>query len=140
GGWRLACFLPPEGKPIGGGTYWPRDNKEVKGKNPRGLKIILKLVHDWSGKNADEVTEQADKLANATKDALARSIRGIALSEPSRELVDGAIEALKDAYDSQYGGFRSPIPRFRRAEIPLPPYLEILPFGNPPPHTPQPAP
>src|SRR5437764_10196373 len=32
GGWPLSMFLTPVGKPIDGGTYWPREDREIDGE------------------------------------------------------------------------------------------------------------
>src|SRR5436305_9123777 len=38
GGWPLSMWLTPDGKPIVGGTYWPREDREVDGQKVRGFK------------------------------------------------------------------------------------------------------
>jgi uncharacterized protein YyaL (SSP411 family) len=37
-GWPLSMFLTADGKPIVGGTYWPREDKEVKGDKINGFR------------------------------------------------------------------------------------------------------
>ncbi len=46
GGWPLSMFLTAEGKPIVGGTYWPREDKEIEGEKVRGFKTLLKVVNE----------------------------------------------------------------------------------------------
>src|SRR2546422_3933279 len=46
GGWPLSMFLTPDGRPVFGGTYWPReDHKEGEEVYP-GFKSIIKLLHE----------------------------------------------------------------------------------------------
>ena len=55
GGWPLTMFLTPDGKPIVGGTYWPREDKVINGQTVRGFKSILasmlELEHATSRRN-----------------------------------------------------------------------------------------
>src|SRR5271155_2044203 len=44
GGWPLSMFLTSDGRPIVGGTYWPREDRMFDGKKSPGFKSILKLV------------------------------------------------------------------------------------------------
>ncbi len=40
-------FLTPDGKPIVGGTYWPREDKKDRWRDVYpGFKTILKAMHD----------------------------------------------------------------------------------------------
>src|SRR3984893_17811304 len=89
GGWPLSMFLPAEGKPIVGGTYWPPDDKEVDGRTVRGFKTLLKIVEDFHKDKPKDLEEQADKLAAATVDNLAGAVRGIALVALKRDIVAG---------------------------------------------------
>src|SRR5262245_24347762 len=35
GGWPLSMFLMPDGKPLGGGTYWPPEDQAVEGSDEK---------------------------------------------------------------------------------------------------------
>src|SRR5690242_20667711 len=35
GGWPLSMFMLPDGKPLGGGTYWPPEDQAVEGSNEK---------------------------------------------------------------------------------------------------------
>src|SRR5262245_15787870 len=94
-GWPASLFLTPDGKPIFGGTYWPPDDKEIDGKKASGFKTILKRVGDAWKDHRTDLEEQADRVAVATKDALAGSDRGAGLVELNRDLVTGAVDAIK---------------------------------------------
>src|SRR5262249_3777112 len=43
GGWPLSMFLLPDGRPIVGGTYWPREDKKIEGEAVLGFKSVLKI-------------------------------------------------------------------------------------------------
>jgi uncharacterized protein YyaL (SSP411 family) len=126
GGWPLSMFLTADGKPIGGGTYWPADDRERDGEKIRGFKTILRTVHQWAGEKPAEVRDQADRLAAETKLVLARAVPGKALVDLNRALVDGVVDALKDEFDPQFGGFGNPSRHFRGPKFPVPSYGELL--------------
>src|SRR5438270_12868453 len=46
GGWPLSVLLLPDGKPIIGGTYWPREDQKDGDETYPGFKSILKAVRD----------------------------------------------------------------------------------------------
>jgi uncharacterized protein len=126
GGWPLSMFLTAEGKPIIGGTYWPPDDRVIDRDTIRGFKSILRIMHQWQTDKPKKVEEQADRLAAATKTALAESIRGTALVALDRSLVDAAVDGLKEDYDREYGGFGSAARRFQGPKFPVPCYLSFL--------------
>jgi uncharacterized protein YyaL (SSP411 family) len=125
-GWPLTMFLTADGKPIGGGTYWPPEDREIDGRKLSGLKTILKAVHDAYKEKPKELEDQADKLAKATRDQLAATARGAGLIELKRDLVTDAVDALKDEFDPLHGGFGNPRLKFRGSKFPTPPYLALL--------------
>src|SRR5262249_21216761 len=96
GGWPLTMFLTADAKPIVGGTYWPPDDKVIDGQKVRGFKSVLRRMHDLHKDKAKALEEQADVVAERTAEALAGASRGLALIELKRELVSGAVEAVKD--------------------------------------------
>jgi uncharacterized protein YyaL (SSP411 family) len=126
GGWPLTMFLTADGKPIFGGTYWPPEDKEVEGGTVKGLKSILRAAHDAWKEHAKDLTEHADKVAAATKEALVGAARGVALVELNRDLVGGAVEALKEEFDPVHGGFGNAGRKFRGPKFPMPPDLALL--------------
>ncbi len=75
GGWPLSMFLTADGKPIEGGTYWPREDKEIDGEKVRGFKTLLTVLSDIYRDKPKEIQEQANRLATATAEHLARSPR-----------------------------------------------------------------
>ncbi len=52
GGWPLSMWLTADGKPIVGGTYWPREDREVDGRTVRGFKTLLTLFHEFYAKES----------------------------------------------------------------------------------------
>jgi uncharacterized protein YyaL (SSP411 family) len=126
GGWPLSMFLTSSGKPIFGGTYWPADDKGAEGEAIPGFKTILQRVHQLNSDKPKELERQADKIAALTEEELAGRLRGIALTNLDRSLVEGAVRGILEEFDRDYGGFGSSERRFGGTKFPMPPYLELL--------------
>jgi uncharacterized protein YyaL (SSP411 family) len=126
GGWPLSMFLTEDGKPIVGGTYWPRDDREIDGQKVRGFKTLLTIVAEYYRDEPEKVRKQADQLAEKTRGALAGSARGLALIDLERALVDDAVEHLQETFDKTHGGFGSPRSAFKGPKFPMPPALRLL--------------
>jgi uncharacterized protein YyaL (SSP411 family) len=124
GGWPLSMFLSADGRPIGGGTYWPREDKEVDGEKLRGFKTIVTMVHDIWKKDPKGVLKQAEAVAEDTIKALESQAPGRALVALDRKLSEGAVEELKERFDSVHGGFGRLAQGFRGPKFPMPPFLE----------------
>src|SRR5438094_626103 len=107
GGWPLSMFLTADAKPIVGGTYWPPEDRKVDGNTMPGFKTVLGIVQKAWADNPKDVEKQAEGLAEATATALERTAIGMAIVPLDRKLVEGAVEALKDEYDTDFGGFGS---------------------------------
>src|SRR3954451_13508198 len=103
GGWPLSMFLPEEGKPIIGGTYWPKEDRKVEEGVARGFKSILAYMVELDRDKGKELRDQADKIAELTQDALTRTARGVALVELTKALAMGPVEELRDRLDDRYG-------------------------------------
>jgi uncharacterized protein YyaL (SSP411 family) len=129
GGWPLSMWLTADGKPVMGGTYWPPEDREIDGKTARGFKSILTLMHDWQQKKVKDfpdINEQADNLAERTAHVLAGMLRGVALVDLDRKLVGEVVDALREEFDPEFGGFGSRKREFRGTKFPTPPYLVLL--------------
>jgi uncharacterized protein YyaL (SSP411 family) len=127
GGWPLSMFLMPDGRPIIGGTYWPREDKKVDGETAPGFKSILASIRDANKDDPKAVEKQAERIAAATTRALENSlVPGIALVPLNRDLVERIVEELKDEFDPVFGGFGAPTRAFRGAKFPMPPRLDFL--------------
>ena len=46
GGWPMSMFLTTDGKPIYGGTYWPREDRMVDGEKELGFKSVCKIFFE----------------------------------------------------------------------------------------------
>jgi uncharacterized protein YyaL (SSP411 family) len=126
GGWPLSMFLTSDAKPIVGGTYWPREDRENQGEKVRGFKSILKVIHDWHANKATELADQADKVASRTAEVLAGQARGAALVDLDRRLVSAAVDGMKEEFDPLHGGFGNPGANFRGTKFPVPTHLKLL--------------
>jgi uncharacterized protein YyaL (SSP411 family) len=126
GGWPLSMFLTQDGKPIVGGTYWPPEDKETKlGKAP-GFKSVLKLIRDLQLEKPEQLRQQAERVAAATRTALSHGLVGRAVVDLDRKLVQAAVEGIAGEYDKAYGGFGSASRRYAGPKFPVPSYLLLL--------------
>src|SRR3954470_14017022 len=55
GGWPLSMFLTDEGKPIVGGTYWPKEDRKLDDGVARGFKSILAYIVELNGEKGKEL-------------------------------------------------------------------------------------
>ncbi len=58
GGWPLNCFALPDGRPVYGGTYFPKEN----------WKEVLQSLHDVYTNNYEKVVEQAKAITQGLTD------------------------------------------------------------------------
>jgi len=126
GGWPLSMFLTPEGRPIFGGTYWPPEDRDIKGEKSSGFKSIIKFVGELYKKKPKEIEAQADQLSKATLMALERPVPGNAIVALNRDLIKEITDDLKESFDPQYGGFGSRTRQFRGPKFPTPPCLRFV--------------
>src|SRR5262249_7782221 len=106
--------------------YWPPDDRMIEGQTVRGFKTILKIIKQIQKERAKEMIDKADEIAEVTRERLAQRVRGRALVELDRKLVDAAVEELTDGYDDAHGGFGNKPRGFRGPKFPMPSYLELL--------------
>lgn len=101
GGWPLNCFTLPNGKPIYGGTYFPKEK----------WMEILKLLNESYTKNPQKVEEYAENL----NEAINKNNALIELPEDANALEPldfGSINAhIEKSFDVDYGG-HSGAPKF----------------------------
>jgi uncharacterized protein len=126
GGWPLSMFLLPDGRPVFGGTYWPREDTKDGDKTYRGFKTILTSFHEAYKDEPKDFEKRADQVAAATTRALENPVPGLAIVPLNRELIERIVEELKDEFDPQFGGFGSPTRAFRGTKFPMPPRLDFL--------------
>jgi uncharacterized protein YyaL (SSP411 family) len=126
GGWPMTMFLLPDGKPIVGGTYYPPEDRKVEGGTVRGLKTILGIMKKAHAETPKDLVEVADETSKMTLDALTGPDLGTPLIKLERDLVDGAVERMKERFDPVHGGFGSPAEKFEGTKFPTPPCLLLL--------------
>jgi uncharacterized protein len=94
GGWPLNCFALPDGRPVHGGTYFPKQEWER----------VLKSLADFYRLNKEEALKYATDLTNGI-----RKLSVIDPQHPGQMLSAGQIgklvEARKSDFDPDLGGF-----------------------------------
>ncbi|HLZ95051.1 MAG TPA: DUF255 domain-containing protein [Candidatus Dormibacteraeota bacterium] len=100
GGWPTTAFLTPSGDILTGATYLP----------PEQMAGALGRVASYYRANGPEIAAKALE-GRARAGAIASRIAG----ELSPSLVDSVLEAVRAAYDEEYGGF-GPAPKFPQTE------------------------
>jgi uncharacterized protein YyaL (SSP411 family) len=127
GGWPMSMFLLPDGRPLFGGTYWPREDKTIQGEKVPGFMTILTKVRDLYREKQPELEKAADEVASATVRSLdGAGAFGLAIVELDRKLVAEVVDSLKEEFDPEYGGFGSPIRKFNGPKFPQPGRLEFM--------------
>ncbi len=92
GGWPMTVFLTPSGDPFYGGTYFPK---------PHFLKLLAAIDDAWHNRRA-ELAQNTDAL----REAISRSARMKPASDlPGRAHLTGAVQALAQSFDREWGGF-----------------------------------
>lgn len=96
-GWPLNVFLTPNGVPIAGGTYFPR---EPDGKRPGFLALAQQVHADWTARG-DAIASDGQRIM----DALAKRGADGPGSAPTTADVDTAMQNLARTRDDVRGGF-----------------------------------
>ncbi|MDQ1440116.1 MAG: uncharacterized protein QOG97_344 [Acidimicrobiaceae bacterium] len=110
GGWPMTVFLTPDGRPFFGGTYFPK---------PVFLDLMTQVTAAWRDRRS-EIERDADRLADAVRSGI--RVTGITKLDPSApsplspSLVSGGVEALRGAFDREWGGFGR-APKFPQASM-----------------------
>ncbi len=106
GGWPLNCFALPDGRPVYGGTYFPKEQ----------WKDILESLHTTWDNTPSRVIEVADEL----EDGIANSeiIHRKAPVEPSKhkELLHATVQSIELLLDQKNGGIMG-APKFPMAGL-----------------------
>lgn len=113
GGWPLNCFTLPDGRPIYGGTYFPKD---------QWIYILNSLQHTWE-KDSQKAIEYAEKLHEGIshKDWLVNTLEDV---EFSSERLHEMVVRWSRNFDNVDGGYDH-APKF-----PMPNnYLFLLRYG-----------
>ncbi len=110
GGWPMTVFLTPDGRPFFGGTYFPK---------PVFLDLMTQVSAAWRDRRPD-IERDADRLADAVRSGI--RVTGITKLDPSApsplspSLVRGGVDALRSAFDREWGGFGR-APKFPQASM-----------------------
>jgi uncharacterized protein len=109
GGWPLNCFALPDGRPLHGGTYFPKQEWER----------VLKSIADFYKNKKEEALEYATDLTNGIRklDILPPLINKELLT---KEQISTIIKKWKQNIDEEYGGYNW-VPKF-----PMPNNWELL--------------
>ncbi len=126
GGWPLSMFLTAEGKPIIGGTYWPREDRQVEGETYAGFKTVLNKIHAVWLEKPKEIEVQAEQFAEAANNALGRSLRFNAIVALDRSLAQGAAQVISEEIDPVHGGIGRKANKFAGTKFPMPISLSIV--------------
>lgn len=109
GGWPLNVIALPDGRPIWGGTYFPKE------RWMESLQAVAKYYRDYPAKTIEYAAQLEEGIERLTLGI--KSGNEIAFS---RELLQEGVEAWKNRFDMQEGG------RLGAPKFPLPVTLEFL--------------
>ena len=109
GGWPLNAFLTPDGVPFHAGTYFPPQPRHGMPAWPQVLEAVARV---WDERR-DEVRGQAERIVGRLQGAAELEA---AESELGSVDLDGAVEALRDGYDAEHGGWGR-APKFPAASV-----------------------
>jgi uncharacterized protein YyaL (SSP411 family) len=123
GGWPLSIFLTPEGRPIGGGTYFPPEDDNGRPGFPTVLKRVVAL---WRDERA-QVEKNAEIIADGTRATLKTKPRLLA-GPFDHTIVAPVLKELGDSYDDAYGGFGYTSKSPDRPKFPVPSKLALLQY------------
>jgi len=93
GGWPLNCFTLPDGRPIYGGTYFPKEQ----------WMHILKSLHHTFNNDYDKVVEYAEDLHEGiiSSELISTAVNDVQFSESH---LDELVQRWSSSFDSMQGG------------------------------------
>ena len=111
GGWPMTVFMMADGRPFFGGTYFPR---------PTFVELMGRVSAAWQERRVD-IERDADRLAEAVRSGIRVGSRAagdppVSASPLSPALVRGGLDALRGAFDREWGGFGR-APKFPQAAM-----------------------
>src|SRR5919205_708346 len=107
GGWPLTMFLAPDGGPVWGGTYFPKEPRYGRPSFKQVLESVARIFRD----EPEKVARNREALLQALRQTPNRSRASL-----SRELLDTAAERLVTVMDPVHGGTRG-APKFPQAGL-----------------------
>jgi len=110
GGWPLNCIALPDGRPIYGSTYFPKDQ----------WVNLLTQLSDLYQNDPEKAIEYAENVAKGLKE---RAIITVNTNEPvfTKKDIDLAVDAWKESMDTELGGAKR-----ERNKFPLPNNFQFL--------------
>ncbi|MFN7940254.1 MAG: thioredoxin domain-containing protein [Thermoanaerobaculia bacterium] len=99
GGWPNSVFLTPKLEPFFAGTYFPPEDRFGR---PGFSTVVASLEHAW-GERRRDVETQAAELGEAIRRHLDEL--EAAPGPPAPEVVERALESLRQRFDATWGGF-----------------------------------
>lgn len=93
GGWPLNCFTLPDGRPMYGGTYFPRE---------QWMQLLSDLSETWK-REPDRVLGYAEQLTQGIKSADLVTLNEDAAPVTRKDL-EGMVSAWKPTFDNKLGG------------------------------------
>ncbi len=127
GGWPLSMFLLPDGRPLFGGTYWPREDKTVDDETVPGFLTILRNIRKLYLEKRDDLEKAAEQVSSATTRSLdGAAAFGLAVVALDRKLLAETVDSLKEEFDPEFGGFGAPSRNYRGPKFPMAARLEFL--------------
>jgi uncharacterized protein YyaL (SSP411 family) len=109
GGWPLNVFLTPEQLPFYGGTYYP---PEPRHGMPAWTQVLQAIAETWR-ENSEEIRQGGERLRSRLSGGAGLAPSELPITERA---MDGAVEALRQTFDSVNGGF-GPAPKFPQASV-----------------------
>lgn len=117
GGWPLNVFTTPYAKPFFVGTYFP---KESRFRYTGLIELLGKMKNLWE-KEREKVIEESNHIVEAVKNSFLSYEKG----EIEEDIIENAVQNLKETFDRKYGGFNT------RPKFPMPQnILLLLDYGN----------
>ena len=101
GGWPLNCILLPDGRPVYGGTYFPKD---------RWMQVLQTLSDLWKN-DRDKMYEYAEKLHEAMQTGDTTALPKPGADTDWNALLKTAVNKWKTSFDPDFGGPRK-APKF----------------------------
>jgi uncharacterized protein YyaL (SSP411 family) len=123
GGWPLSIFLTPDGRPLGGGTYFPPKDEEGRTGFPTLMKTVAEMWRD----RRRQMETNADILADAVRQA-SRPDAARAAPKLEHALLEPVLKSLEASYDAEFGGFGFNRNNPDRPKFPVPVKLALLQY------------
>ncbi|WP_055669116.1 thioredoxin domain-containing protein [Desnuesiella massiliensis] len=97
GGWPLTIIMTPEGKPFFAGTYIPKERKY----NITGIiELLNQVVQMWHMEREKVISFSESFTAELQEKSIIEGSKNL-----SEDIIEQAVEDLKQNYDKVYGGF-----------------------------------